>query len=278
LDLLTDGVSVSVATCVFVPLYEFDTERDGDKVFVVERDIDGDRDILRNTLPLLDSDLDKPICVLLRVIVRDNDCDRCTLRDIDGDKDILRDTLPLLDRDLDRPICVLLLVIVRDNDCDRCTLRDVVTETDTLAITLDETLGVGAMDNVDIVLDPKDIVCELLPCRVTLLERLREFDIVPVRLKARVLLREMLILRDDDGRIPNRVAVLERLRVRLAETLGNLLFEARIDFVGVRLNLNVGVRLGDALTEFVLELDLWMYKILKKKKFVHPFQFQLNRK
>ena len=170
LDLLTDGVSVNVATCVFVPLYEFDTERDGDKVFVVERDID-------------------------------------------GDKNILRDTLPLLDRDLDRPICVLLLVIVRDNDCDRCTLRDVVTETDTLAITLDETLGVGAMDNVAIGLDPKDIVCELLPCRVTLLERLREFDIVRVRLKTRVLLRETLTLRDDDGRIPNCVAVLEIVRV-----------------------------------------------------------------
>jgi hypothetical protein len=219
LDLLTDGVSVSVATCVFVPLYEFDTERDDDKVFVVERDIDGDKDILRDILPLLDRDLDRPICVLLLVIVRDNDCDRCTLRDIDGDKDILRDTLPLLDRDLDRPICVLLLVILRDNDCDRCILRDVVTETDTLAITLDETLRVGPMDNVGLGLDPNDNDGELLARRdkladrVTLLERLREFDIVRVRLKARVLLRETLTLRDDDGRIPNCVAVLERLRV-----------------------------------------------------------------
>jgi hypothetical protein len=190
LDLLTDGVSVSVATCVFVPLYEFDTERDGNKVFVVERDIDGDKDILRDTLPLLDRDLDRPICVLLLVIVRDNDCDRCTLRDIDGDKDILRDTLPLLDPDLDRPICVLLLVILRDNDCDRCTLRDVVTETDTLAITLDETLRVGAMDNVGVGLDPKDVVGELLTGRDTLAERdillepLCDFDIVRVRVKA----------------------------------------------------------------------------------------------
>jgi hypothetical protein len=55
------------------------------------------------------------------------------------------------------------------------------------------------------------------------------------------LLRDTLLLADGD--------------MRLIDTVGDLLFEARIDFVRVRLNPNVGVRLGDALTEFVLELD-----------------------
>lgn len=75
-----------------------------------------------------------------------------------------------------------------------------------------------------------------------------------VCVKARVLLRETLTLRDDDGRTPNCVAVLERLRMRLAETLD----EGRTDRDAVKLNLKE--LLLDGLASFdgdtVIDLDL----------------------
>jgi hypothetical protein len=55
------------------------------------------------------------------------------------------------------------------------------------------------------------------------------------------LLRDTLLLADGD--------------IRLIDTLGDLLIDTGIDFVRVILNPNVGVRLGDALTDIVLDLD-----------------------
>ena len=55
------------------------------------------------------------------------------------------------------------------------------------------------------------------------------------------LLRDKLLLADGD--------------MRLIDTLGDLLFDAGIDFVRVTLNPNVGVRLGEAITDIVLVID-----------------------
>jgi hypothetical protein len=56
------------------------------------------------------------------------------------------------------------------------------------------------------------------------------------------LLRDTLVLADGD--------------MRLIDTLGDLLFDTGMDFVGVTLNPKLGVRLGDAIAVIVLELDL----------------------
>ena len=63
------------------------------------------------------------------------------------------------------------------------------------------------------------------------------------------LLRDKLLLADGD--------------MRLIDTLGDLLFDAGIDFVRVTLNPNVGVRLGEAITDIVLELDLVSDELLE---------------
>ena len=103
---------------------------------------------------------------------------------------------------------------------------------------LADTLRDACIDNVGIGLDPNDLVGELLACRdtltehVALLELLCDLDVVDVCVKAGVLLRETLTLREGDGRLPDCVALLERLDVRLAEPVGEALTERD----GVRLN------------------------------------------
>ena len=103
-------------------------------------------------------------------------------------------------------------------------------------------------------LDPKDVVGELLAGRVTLLELLCDLDIVRDCVNAGVLLRETLTLREGDGGRPDCVTLLERLGVRLVETLG----EGRTDGDDVRLNPNDCDREGlagfDGQT--VVDLDL----------------------
>ena len=63
------------------------------------------------------------------------------------------------------------------------------------------------------------------------------------------LLRETLLLADGD--------------MRLLDILEDLLFDTGIDFVRVRLNPNVGVRLGDAITDIVLDIDLVTDRLLE---------------
>ena len=123
-DFETDGVIVPVANCVLVSLYEFDTEREDDSVFVVERDCDG--------IGVFDGD-DKPLLLILAVWL---DVIVST-----ADTDLVTDKLAVFDRLADR---------------DRVTLRDVVTETDILAGMLCEPLDVGYTDGDGVRLNPND--------------------------------------------------------------------------------------------------------------------------
>ena len=125
---------MTVATCVFVPLYEFDTERDCDGIGV----LDG---------------VDEPIMliltVLLNVLVSTAVCDLLT--DILAISDRLTDWVNDVDRDTDVDKDMLL-----DSDGDRVILRDVVTDTDIVGGTLREPLGVGCTDNEGVILNPND--------------------------------------------------------------------------------------------------------------------------
>ena len=125
-DLLTDGVRVTVAICVPMPLFDLDVEGDNDKVFVVERDCEG--------TGVFDGD-DEPLLLMLgvwlNVIVST------------ADADLVTDKLTVIDRLADR---------------DRVTLRDVVIEIDILAGMLCEPLDVGYTDSDGVRLNPND--CE----------------------------------------------------------------------------------------------------------------------
>ena len=94
----------------------------------------------------------------------------------------------------------------------------------------------------------------MLARRVTLLELLCDLDIVRDCVNAGVLLRETLTLREGDGSRPDWVTLLERLGVRLVESLG----EGRTDGDDVRLNPKELLR--DGLAGFdghtVVDLDL----------------------
>ena len=138
---------------------------------------------------------------------------------------MLRETVLLAESDFDNPSRVLLPDILRD----ACIDRDAV------------------------LLYPNAAELE----GVTLFDLLRDTEFVRVAenehdlnngLHDRVtlpdagLLRDTLLLADGD--------------IRLLDTLGDLLFDTGIDFVRVRLNPNVGVRLGDPITDIVLDIDL----------------------
>jgi hypothetical protein len=58
-----------------------------------------------------------------------------------------------------------------------------------------------------------------------------------------------------DGRLLRDTLGLADKEIRLIDTLGDILFDAGIDCVAVKLNPNVEVRLGDATTDIVLERD-----------------------
>ena len=125
---------MTVATCVFVPLYEFDTERDCDGIGV----LDGVDELVMLILTVwLDVLVSTAVCDLLTDILaisdRLTDCVNDIDRDIDGDKDMLL-----------------------DSDGDLVILRDVVIDIDILAGTLCEPLGVGCIDNDGVILNPND--------------------------------------------------------------------------------------------------------------------------
>lgn len=69
-----------------------------------------------------------------------------------------------------------------------------------------------------------------------------------------------------DGRLLRDTLILADGDIRLIDALGDLLFDAGIDFVGVRLNPNVGVRLGDAIIDIVLDIDLVTDELLELER------------
>ena len=68
---------------------------------------------------------------------------------------------------------------------------------------------------------------------------------------------------EEDGRLLRDTLVLADSDKRLMDTLGDLLVDAGIDCVPVILNPRVDVRLGDTITDIVLDIDLVMDGLLE---------------
>ena len=82
--------------------------------------------LLRETLMLRDGDCGRPVCVLLLVVLRDNDCDCVSLRDLVTDTDVLAITLSVGGTDNDG-----LILNPNDFDWEGVAIFEANTDADT---------------------------------------------------------------------------------------------------------------------------------------------------